>query len=526
MITQRPLSSLPADDGVSKIYRSPPVFEKMIADGYTGRKGKGGFYRLNNTNGEKVKEAINLQTGDYKKAAKPSLESADAGKAGIKAVMLHPDKGGQYARAVLLQTLSYAAALVPEISDELDAIDRAMKLGYAWKYGPFELIDAIGVDVFAAELKKENMPVPALVALDKPFYKTEGGKLWQLDTKGDYSPIHRVPGVLLLSDIKRAAGGTPVTKNSSASLWDIGDGVLCIEFTSKMNSMDDQIFAMYRKAISLIGDGKGAYKALVVHNEGDNFSVGANLGIAMFALNVGLYPQIDQMVAEGQEIYKALKFAPFPTVVAPSGMALGGGCEILLHVSHVQAHAETYTGLVEVGVGLIPGWGGCKEMLLRYAEKGGGPLPPAAKAFETIGTAKVAKSAFEAKEIGYFHDSAGITMNRDRLLFDAKQKALELAKNYKAPEPRTLRLAGPAGKAALNMALEGFRQTGKATPYDMVVSSYLGDVLTGYDKDITEDVSEDELLAYERKAFTALVKHEGTLERIEHMLLKGKPLRN
>jgi 3-hydroxyacyl-CoA dehydrogenase len=518
------LGSLPADDGFAKIYRTNAVFDKMIADGYTGRKGKGGFYRLNTTGGEKVKEAINLATGEFKKAGKPSLESAEAGKSGLKAVVLHPDKGGQYARSVLLQTLSYAASLVPEIADDIAAVDEAMRLGYVWKRGPFEMIDAIGVDVFAAELKKENMPVPPLVALGKPFYKVDGGKLLQLGIKGEYTAVVRAPGVLLLSDIKR--GSEPVAKNPSASLWNIGDGVLCLEFTSKMNSMDDMIFAMYRKALSLIGDGKGAYKALVVHNEGENFSAGANLGVAMFALNVGLYPQIEQMVAEGQEVYKAIKFAPFPTVAAPSGLALGGGCEILLHVSHVQAHAETYTGLVEVGVGLIPGWGGCKEMLLRYAAKGGGPLPPVAKAFETIGTAKVAKSAFEAKDIGYFKPTDGITMNRDRLLFDAKQKALELAKNYKAPEAKTIRLPGPTGKAALNMALEGFKQTGKATPYDMVVSDYLGNVLTGFDKDLLDEVTEDEILSYERKAFMQLVKHEGTLERIEHMLLKGKPLRN
>jgi len=521
------MSSLPADDGFCKIYRSPPVFEKMIADGYTGRKGKGGFYRLNKSGTDKVKEAINLHTGEYSKAGKPSLESAELGKKGVGAVIAHPDKGGQYARAVLLQVLSYAAALVPEIADEVDAVDRAMKLGYNWKYGPFELIDAIGVETFAAELTRDKMPVPALVALGKPFYKLEDGKLLQLTPKGTYAAMSRAPGVLLLSDVKRAS--KPVAKNGSASVWDIGDGVLCLEFTSKMNSMDDQIFAMYRKVLGLIGDGKGAFKALVIHNEADNFSVGANLGIAMFALNIGLYPQIDQFVAEGQETYKALKFAPFPVVAAPSGMALGGGCEILLHADHVQAHAETYCGLVEVGVGLIPGWGGCKEMLLRYfkdKKRGNGPFPPVARAFETIGTAKVAKSAFEAKEIGYFRVTDGITMNRDRLLFDAKKKALELAATYTPPEPQVIRLPGSSGKTALNMAVDGFRQTGKATPYDVVVSDALADVLTGGNKDLVDDVSEDDLLRLEREAFVKLVKNEGTLDRIEHMLTKGKPLRN
>lgn len=524
------LGNLPKDDGFAKIYRTSPVFDKMIADGYTGRKGKGGFYRLNTAGGGKVKEAINLKTGEYKTASKPKLESAEAGKKGIGAVIAHPDKGGQYARAVLLQTLSYAASLMPEIADDIVSVDNAMKLGYAWKYGPFEMIDAIGADVFATELAKDGKPVPKFIetARGKSFYKVEGGRLMQLRLDGSYTPVLRPEGVLLLRDIKRAS--EPVAKNSSASLWDIGDGVLCCEFTSKMNSIDDQIFAMYRKAMGLIGDGKSKWKALVIHNEGENFSVGANLGIAMFALNLGIYPQIEQMVAEGQEVYKALKYAPFPVITAPAGMALGGGCEIHLHADHVQAAAETYMGLVEVGVGLIPGWGGCKEMLIRaYTSKrrAGGPMPPVAQVFETIGTAKVAKSAFEAKELGYLRESDGVSMNRDRLLFDAKKKALDLlAAGYKPPEPQVIRLPGPSGKAALDYAVAGFAQQGKATPHDVVVSAQLATILTGGDKDILDDVTEDELLKLERTVFMQLVHTEGTLERIEYMLLNGKPLRN
>ena len=524
-------ASLPESDAFCQAYVLPPVVEKMIAEGYTGRKGKGGFYRLNTSPsssgaiGQKIKEAVNLATGEYAKAGKPSLESADAGKKGVKAVVLHPDKGGQYARAVLLKVLAYAAALVPEIADEVAQVDTAMKLGFNWKYGPFELMDEIGVEVLAEEMKKEGMAVPPLLN-GQPFYKVENGKLHQRLTSGSYAPVVRPEGVLLLSDIKRAS--VPVAKNASASLWDIGDGVLCLEFTSKMNAMDGDIFALERKAISLIGDGRGAWKALVIHNEGENFSVGANLGLAIFAINIGLWSQIEQMVSDGQETYKALKYAPFPVVAAPSGMALGGGCEVLLHADHVQAHAETYCGLVEVGVGLIPGWGGCKELMLRASAsgKGGGPLPPVAASFETIGTAKVAKSAFEAKEIGYFRKTDGVTMNRDRLLFDAKMKALDLAKNYKAPEAKTLRLGGPTIKATLDMAVLGLRQQGKATPHDVVVSGYLADVLSGYDSDITQERTEDDLLRYERTAFMQLVRTTGTIERIEYMLANGKPLRN
>ncbi len=527
-IAKSMISSLPPEDAFCKAYVLPPVMEKLISEGYTGRKGKGGFFRINREGGGKVKEALNLKTGTYAPATKPKLESVDAGKKGIKALLLHPDKGGQYARAVMLHVLAYAAALVPEIADDAASIDAAMRLGYAWKFGPFEMIDALGVDTVIAELEKDGLFVPPFLqqAKGRSFYKVEGGHYMQLGLDGAYHQILRPEGVLLLSDIKRAS--QPVAQNPSASLWDIGDGVLCAEYHSKMNAIDLDIFAMLRKAMALIGDGKGAYKALVIHNEADNFSVGANLGLAIFALNIGLYPQIEQLVAEGQETYKAIKFAPFPSVAAPAGMALGGGCEILLNTSAVQAHAETYPGLVEVGVGLIPGWGGCKEMMLRLSDStGGGPMPALAKAFETIGTAKVGKSAFEAQEIGYFRKTDGVTMNRDRLLFDAKKKALDLlAAGYQPPAPRTIHVAGESGKATLKMAVEGLRQQGKATPYDEVVSGYLAEVLSGGDHDILDEVSEDDLIALERRAFMALVKNEGTLQRIEYMLLNGKPLRN
>jgi len=291
--------------------------------------------------------------------------------------------------------------------------------------------------------------------------------------------------------------------------------------------------------------GSGDYKALVVYNEGSHFSAGANLGLAIFAMNIALFPQIEEMVAGGQRAYMALKHAPFPVVSAPSGFAFGGGCEILLHSDHVQLHAETYTGLVEVGVGLIPGWGGCKELVIRYQEReraqyakatGGEkvwfspdttPMGAIRKAFEVIGTATVAKSGPEAKEI-YFRDSDGVTMNRDRLLFDAKQKALELTEGDEAPAKRDdIRLPGPSGKMALELAVADMRKSGVATPYDVTVSSSLATVLTGGSKaDWTEPMNDDDLIELEREEFMKLVHNEGTMQRIEHMLAKGKPLRN
>ena len=290
---------------------------------------------------------------------------------------------------------------------------------------------------------------------------------------------------------------------------------------------------------------RGDYKALTIYNEGSHFSAGANLGLAIFAINIALWPQIEDLVSGGQKIYQKLKYADFPVVSAPSGMALGGGCEILLHSDHVQAHAETYTGLVEVGVGLIPGWGGCKEMILRYMQMeaanynkaGNGeqlwfspkvsPMGAVRKAFELIAMATVAKSAMEAQELGYFRATDGITMNRDRLLYDAKMKALELAKDYKAPEKQEeIRMPGISGKAALELAVSDLQKSGKATEYDGVVSDYLATVLTGGDADWTEPVSEDLILKLEREMFMKLVRKEGTMDRITHMLEKGKPLRN
>jgi 3-hydroxyacyl-CoA dehydrogenase len=270
-------------------------------------------------------------------------------------------------------------------------------------------------------------------------------------------------------------------------------------------------------------------KAMVIYNEGTNFSAGANLGLAVFAANIAAWPQIEQLIAGGQATYKALKYAPFPTVGAPSGLALGGGCEVLLHCSAVQAHAETYTGLVEVGVGLIPGWGGCKEMLARWEQYGRlpkGPMPAPVKAFEIISTATVAKSAAEAKEYLFFRPTDAITMNRYRLLADAKAKALSMVAGYEPPKPPVYVLPGPTGKTAMGMAVDGFHRLGKATDYDVVVSDALATVLSGGDTDITTPLTEDQVLALEVKNFMAVVRKPGTYARIEHMLSTGKPLRN
>jgi 3-hydroxyacyl-CoA dehydrogenase len=520
--------ALAPNDAYQNVRRDFPLMEKMIREGYTGRKGKGGFYRLQRNGAEKVKESIDLTTGEYHVSNRARLESADAAKGGLKVLVSHKDKGGQYAWAVLSKLLSYAASLVPEISDDVANVDLAMRTGFNWKRGPFEMIDQLGAAWFAEKLAAEKMAVPPLLksAAEKGgFYKVESGALQYLGTDGAYHTMKRAEGVLLLSDIKRA--GKPILKNGSASLWDIGDGVACLEFHSKMNAIDPDTLDMVKKSVAHVAK---SMKALVVHNEADNFSVGANIGLALFAANIAMWPMIDDLIGQGQAAYKAVKFAPFPVIGAPSGMALGGGCEILLHCAAVVAHAETYMGLVEVGVGLIPGWGGCKELLLRNQpgpKDPKGPMPPVAAAFETISLAKVAKSAAEAKELKLLRASDHITMNRDRLLFDAKARALAmLAAGYKAPEPRELRLPGPTAKTALQLVVDGFRLQGKALPHDVTVSNALADVLSGGATDFTAVVTEDQVQKLEKKAFMALLRTGPTLARMEHMLTTGKPLRN
>lgn len=522
------LATLPADDPYREIYEDRPLLRRMIAEGYTGRKGKGGFYRLDREGEKKTKLAIDLATGEYRPQTRPRLASVTAGAKDLRKLVEHPDKGGRFAWQLLSRTLAYAASLVPAIADDLTAVDEAMRTGYAWKWGPFELIDRLGPAWFAERLAAEGRPVPPLLAAvgDGTFYRVEAGRMQVFGTDGAYHDVVRPAGVLLLSDVKLA--GPPVAKNASASLWDLGDGVLCLEFTSKSNSLDEAILRQLQKAMKLIENGR--FRALVVHNEGTNFSVGANLGLALFAANIALWPAIEALIAEGQRVYKALKYAPFPVVGAPSGMALGGGCEILLHCDAIQAHAESYIGLVEVGVGVVPGWGGCKEMLARWItnpKRPGGPMPPVAKVFEMISTAQVSTSAEEAREMLILREGDGITMNRDRLLADAKAKALALLEaGYEPPAEPVFQLPGPSAKAALDLAVAGFRASGAATPHDEVVAGKLACILSGGDTDITDTVSEDELYRFEREAFLELVRHPATLARIEHMLATGKPLRN
>ena len=548
LIAKEMLATLPEGDAFRKLYDLPELVKKMIADGYTGRKGKGGFYRMvPDASGKKKKEVIDLATGEYRAEKKSKLESVDAAKAGPAALLAHKDVGGQYAAAVMLQTLHYAASLIPEISDDIHSVDAAMQTGYNWKYGPFAMIDRLaaggktGTEIFAGALQQAGLSVPKIIqeSLGKKLYDVADGKRTQFNIGGKYSNVPVPAGSLMLDDVKLTS--KPVKKNASAQVWDLGDGVACLELTSKQNTWDPENLKMVAQLPDIV---KGGFRALVVGTDGDHFSFGANIGYFLLACNTASWWAISDMVKQGQNAFMGLKYAPFPVVASLSGMALGGGCELLLHSDAVQAHIESYPGLVEAGIGVVPGWGGCTELLVRHhaagiaAQKaiakgerpahliGGGPMPAISKVFEYISMAKVAGSAAEAQDMLILNDKSRISMNRRRVLADAKELALNLAVDYVAPEPALLHLPGAAGYAALAMAVENFRKSGKATPHDEVVSMHLARVLTGGDTDITVAVDEQHILDLEHDVFMELVHTQATRDRIAHMLNTSKPLRN
>ena len=516
---------LPPDDDLRRYMEVPEVLRRMVAAGYTGRKGKGGFYRLRREGGDRIKESVDLATGEYRRSERVRLACVDAARAGgLRALVGHDSDEGRYAWRVLSSVLAYTASLVPEISDDAADVDAAMRLGYNWEAGPFEMADRLGAGWLADRLRAEGRPVPPMLetAREGGFYREAGGRVERLGPAGGYAPLMRPGGSERLADVKR--GRARVAGNDSASLWDAGRDVACLEFHTRMNALDQAILELVGQALALVPD---RFAGLVIHNDGEHFSAGANLGEALFAIGAGEWDRLAAMSALGQRTFNAMKYAPFPVVGAPAGMALGGGCEVLLHCDAVVAHAETYAGLVEAGVGLIPAWGGCKELLARYARQGpGGPMPPVSRAFETVSLAKVSQSAFEAREMGILRREDTIVMNRDRVLAEAVDRVLALRSGYAPAEPPVFRLPGRSGQAALALAIGEFARTGKATPHDVAVATALARVLSGGDADPIDEVEEDAVLALEREAVLSLVRTPETRARIEHMLKTGRPLRN
>lgn len=520
---------LAEDDDYQAHRRDCPLLQKMISDGYTGRKGKGGFYRLNFADGKRVKEAINFETGAYAGAQKPQLESLKAAKQdGLRALVAHDDRGGRYAWTVLSHLLAYSASLVPSAARNIVDIDRAMMMGYNWQEGPFALMDRLGVDYFAGRLGAEGREVPALLqqaVKHGGFYRIDKGTKQYLEENGGYRDIQHAPGVMLLEDIKR--NSQPLIQNQSASLWDIGDGITCFEIHTKMNAIDASVLKMLRQAIDFVPK---AHKAMVIYNEGAQFSVGANIKEFVTQAKDGNWGEIETFARDGQQTLLALKRCSFPVVAAPAGMALGGGCEIILHADAIQAHVESNIGLVEPNVGLIPGWGGCVAMLTRLATdktRPRGPMVSVTSAFQTIAMITVSGSAYEAQNIGFLRPEDRVTFNRERLLADAKLKALSMVEAYQPPERVELNLPGESGLMFMEFMVDDFKARGLALAHDEKINKTLARVLSGGSQaDITSPLNEEELHALEQEAFMELVKTEGSLARMEHMLKTGKPLRN
>jgi len=523
----RNLYQLAPQDPFRVRYFVPEFMERMIERGWLGEKRGQGFYKRVGKGAEKEIYAIDRQTLEYHPAQKVRFPAADAVRQVVdlrqrlRALVAGDDRAGQFLWPLFRDLFVYSAQLVPEISDRVVEIDRALRWGFAFSLGPFELWDALGVEETVARMRRENCPVPAnvermLATGARSFYDTAdrdgqpGTRYFDLHA-GTWQPLEPRPGVLVLDDLKRARGA--VKTNPGASLVDLGDGVLCLEFHSKMNTIAEDAIAMVRSALEETARG---FVALVIANQGENFSAGADLTTLLLAAQEGEFDAIDAAVRRFQQANMALKYAPVPVVAAPFGLVLGGGAEMVLHAARAQASAETYMGLVETGVGLIPAGGGCKETLLRLGQ--------AKAAFELIGYARTSGSAAHARELGLLRPQDGVTMNPERLVADAKTAALALTASYAPGAPRQdIPVEGEAGCATLKMGLHLAREGGYITEYDAVIGEKLAYVLTG---GAVTAVSEQHLLDLEREAFLSLIGQQKTQERIQAMLKTGKPLRN
>lgn len=542
------------DDAERDVFQVPEFLQKMVEQKLLGNKTERGFYQKSRDDkGKRVILAYDWKTGDYRTAERPKYRSIDAAKkiddpAGrIKAMVVGKDAAADYAWRSLRDTLLYAVNRIPEVAEDVVSIDNAMKWGFNWELGPFEMLDAIGVEAFVERARADGVLVPETLQGVSAFYRyNDGGspEFFCLQ-KRDWKALDFAPGVINLEIIRRSGG--IVEKGQSCSLHDLGDGVFGLEFHSKMNSIDDDILSMTQKAVARAeAEGVG----LVIANQGVNFSVGANLMLLAevmakkfnfsFAANLMLlfkaitsksYKDIEPVVRLFQDATMSLKYARVPTVVAPFGMTFGGAAEYALHADAVVAHAETYMGLIEIGVGLLPAGGGTKEMCLRAVElsrKNETDVSPFIfKHFRQIGMATVSTGAMDLYAMNYLRQGDSVTMNRERLIGDAKQKVLALAVNYRPGRPlEQIPAPGRSIAASLKSQLWNMQQGGFVTEYERYLGETIADVICGGDVPAGTLISENYLLELEREAFLKLCGEKKTAERIEHMLRKGKPLRN
>ncbi|AFZ69223.1 3-hydroxyacyl-CoA dehydrogenase/enoyl-CoA hydratase family protein [Deinococcus peraridilitoris] len=519
--------------GGDEDFTLPEFLVKLVEEKkWLGDKTGSGFYKKTKENGKTVILTLNLNTYEYENKGKVRLASLEPIRNlplndRLKALYALSGPEGDFLRGVMHDGFWYSAKMAGVVSERITDIDNALKWGFGWEQGPFETMDVLGVQNVIAALEAEGRELPPLLSAMKhsgrsTFY--HDGTV--PDPQGGVT--HYEAPFLILKDLKKDA--TKIVRSSQgASLLDVGDGVLLLEFHSKMNALGEDALRMVSVAHQTVQE--LGFAGLVVGNQGENFSAGANLALLLMNAQDGEFDEIDLAVRQFQKAITSLRFSPHPTVVAPFHLTLGGGCEMALHADHVQASAETYMGLVEVGVGLIPGGGGTKEMLLRFTDAllPGQPLMPALqRAFELIGTAKTSTSAQEARRLGFLRDSDEISMNRDRLIEDAKRKVLELAPGYVQPVMREdIRVMGEQGIAAIKAALYGMVEGGQISEYDREIGLQVARVLSGGALvNRNARVSEQYLLDLEREAFLTLSGKRKTQERIAHTLKTGKPLRN
>ena len=531
------------DDELRERFVVPSWLDRMVAEGATGDKTGKGFYQKGRAaDGGKQILARNLETGAYAPADKPRFDSLGKAKGKesaaekVKAVLAGDDAAAKFAWAVTADTLIYSANRIPEIADDIVNIDRSMRWGFAWDQGPFETWDAIGVAESVARMKADGLTIPAwveqmLATGRKSFYaRDEQGRVTWWDVASASPKLMVQPASwLILKDLK--AQKKVVASNPSAELYDLGDGVAGLSFRSKMNALDDGIVGMYMQALDQLDEGK--WEALVVGNQGGNaFSAGANIMVVAMNAMQENWDDLSEMISVLQKTLQRAKYSKRPIVTAPWGLTLGGGAEVAMQSAHTQAAGELYMGLVEVGVGLIPAGGGCKEMLSRYL----GDIPEGTEydpnpfvqaAYKNIALATVATSAEEARAIGYLRPSDRLTLDPDQLIYDAKQVALGLVQaGYEPPRTRRFKLPGASGRAAIELFLYQMAEGGYATPHDVTVGKKLAFVMTGGDVPAGTWFDEDQILDLEREAFLSLCGEQKTVDRIQHMLMKGKPLRN
>ena len=548
-----------ADDPQREAFHLPEVVREMIRRGWLGEKSGQGFYkRVKSPDGESTILELNLDTLEYQPQQKvrfPSISEARNISDPVKrmlTILNGNDRASQLARQTTADSLIYAANLATEIADSIVAIDEAMRWGFNFELGSFEAWDALLQHPEVMQRVLQDREIPPLVRQ----VQVDGQGTFYIGTAGNrqyfdfhtrsYQPIPTPQGTISLEALKSQgvqtptsgtpASGAVIRDNGSAALIDLGDGIACVEFHTKMNSIDEGIIDMLRYALE---EGQKQFRAIVIGNEAADFSAGANLLLMLMGARQGEWKMLEGALNGLQQAHQLLKYSPVPVVAAPAGRALGGGCEIIMHANHARAYVESYIGMVEVGVGLIPAGGGCKELLLRYgaslesqqARKTGGPFTPSRKAFEIIAAATVSTSAVEAQELRFLRKSDAITTNRDLLLRDAKADAIRLAEareagKWQPAQSAMMILPGPGARLVLEQQVENLLITSKVSEHDAVIGRHLARVLTGGECSPITPVTEQHVLDLEREAFLTLCGMEKTQDRMQAILMTGKPLRN